>query len=61
LVATGYLAALDGTNVLRDRISGSATDAESLGRELGEAILNCGGDALLEELRDEDVAQPQAP
>lgn len=61
LVATAYLAGIDGTNVLRDRISGPVSDAADLGVELGRAILSCGGDALLEELRDEDTTEPAAP
>jgi hypothetical protein len=42
----------------RDRISGSATDAEALGRELGLAILNSGGAEILDELRDSEAPTP---
>jgi hydroxymethylbilane synthase len=61
LVVSGYLGAPDGRQSFRDRISGSISDAESLGRELADAIRSCGGDELLEELKDEDAPQPQAP
>ncbi|MBW3594984.1 MAG: hydroxymethylbilane synthase [Actinobacteria bacterium] len=61
IVVNGYLAWPDGSQAFRDRISGSPNDAESLGRELGLAIRSCGGDELLEELREEDLPSPQAP
>jgi hydroxymethylbilane synthase len=61
LVATGYLGLTDGSRSVRDRISGAPREAEALGRELAEAVLSCGGDEILEELRYEDAAEPQAP
>lgn len=61
LVATGYLGLTDGSRSIRDRISGAPREAEILGRELAEAVLSCGGDELMEELRFEDAAEPQAP
>lgn len=51
LVLTGYLALPDAARVMRDRISGPASDAVSMGVELAEAILSGGGDEILEELR----------
>jgi hydroxymethylbilane synthase len=51
LVATGYLGHPDGAESIRDRISGGVSEAESLGRELAEAILAGGGGELLEEVR----------
>jgi len=61
LIVNGYLGWPDGSQSFRDRISGRVEDAESLGRELALAIRSCGGQDLLDELRDEDLPPPQAP
>ena len=61
ILVSGYLGWPDGSQSFRDRISGRPQDAESLGRELALAIRSCGGDELLEELRDEEMPPPQAP
>jgi hydroxymethylbilane synthase len=61
LVATGYLGDAWGENGLRDRISGPAEEAASLGRDLARAILDGGGRDLLEALQDQDVPRPAAP
>ena len=61
IVINGYLGWPNGSQAFRDRISGSPDEAESLGRELALAIRSCGGDELLEELRDDDLPTPQAP
>ena len=61
LVASGFLATPDSSAVLRDKVSGDASDAEGLGRELGAAILAAGGDEILEELRDEESVRPSPP
>lgn len=52
LVMDGYLGWPDGSQSFRDRVSGSTTEADALGRELAEAILHAGGDELLAELKE---------
>lgn len=54
LVLTGYLALPDGSRTIRDKVSGPATHAEAMGKELAEAIIASGGDDILEELRYEE-------
>jgi hydroxymethylbilane synthase len=61
LVATGFLGAPEGSASLRDRVSGAAGDAESLGRELAEAILAAGGREVLKEIAASEAVQPSAP
>jgi hydroxymethylbilane synthase len=51
LLATGFIGHLGGLQSMRDRISGGIGEAADLGRELADAILAGGGDALLEELK----------
>jgi hydroxymethylbilane synthase len=41
------IASPDGSQCVRDDITGSATDAEALGRELGEKLLRSGGTQIL--------------
>lgn len=43
----GLVASVDGTQLIRDRISGAADDAESLGKALAERLLHLGADDLL--------------
>lgn len=61
LVATGFLSSPEGGFSLRDRISGPAADAETLGRELARSILDAGGAELLEEIRTTPATQPSPP
>ena len=61
MVVSGYLGYPDGSQAFRDRISGSPGEAAALGTELAQAIRSCGGDELLEWLREETVPPPQAP
>ena len=61
LIVDGYLGWPDGSNAIRDRISGGLDHAESLGRELAEAIRSCGGDELLEELKELDTPEVVEP
>ena len=61
LLLTGFLALPDAARTIRDRISGPPAEAETLGRELAEAVLDSGGDEILEELRDEEVPTVEAP
>jgi hydroxymethylbilane synthase len=53
LVVTGFLGAPDGSQGLRDRISGPLEEAAALGEELAEAILAAGGEEILEDVRAE--------
>jgi len=50
LTVTGFLGLPDGSRGMRDRISGPPTAAASMGRELAQAIIEGGGDEILEEL-----------
>jgi hydroxymethylbilane synthase len=59
LVVSAYLGHPEGADSIRDRISGGVSEAESLGRELAEAILSGGGDELLAEVRA--VGAPDVP
>lgn len=52
LLVTGYLGLPDGSRGMRDRISGPLSAAASMGRELAQAIIEGGGDDILEELGD---------
>jgi hydroxymethylbilane synthase len=61
LVVSGFLGTPDGIYVVRDRISGPVADAEGLGRELAEAIINSGGSDILEELKDADAPEVPEP
>jgi hydroxymethylbilane synthase len=61
LVATGYLGHPDGSESIRDRISGGPEQAAKLGWELGEAMLRSGGDELLDELRSMAVPEIESP
>ncbi|MEA2083605.1 MAG: hydroxymethylbilane synthase [Thermodesulfobacteriota bacterium] len=49
---TGLVAEVDGGKVIRESVSGSMTDAESLGRNLAEEILKLGGEKILAEVYD---------
>ena len=61
LVVTGFLGDVTGGQSLRDRISGSVTQPEALGRELADAILASGGDEILADLLETDAPQPAPP
>jgi hydroxymethylbilane synthase len=61
LVANGFLAGPDGSQSLRDRISGHVRESEALGKELAQAILSCGGDELLADLREMDTPTVEEP
>jgi len=61
LTASGYLATPDAAIALRDRISGSASEAASLGVELAEALLASGGDEVLDEIRSAETTEPSPP
>lgn len=55
LLVTGMLGSPLTDQVLRDRISGSPAEAESLGVELAEAILAAGGSEVLEDIKAEQM------
>lgn len=61
LIVNGLLAMPDGSQVIRDRISGGLHEAEALGAELAGAIDSCGGAEILEILRDESPPPIPAP
>lgn len=44
------IASLDGKTILRDTIKGSAQESVSLGKELGNRMLNAGGEKILAEI-----------
>jgi hydroxymethylbilane synthase len=49
----------DGSNVLRE--SGDSSDPVQLGESVGDSLLHRGGDAILEAVYDQGIAQPQQP
>jgi len=55
LLVTGMLGSPLTDQVLRDRISGSPAEAESLGIDLAEAILAAGGSEVLEDIKAEQM------
>lgn len=59
LVVTGYLGSTDAA--VRDRISGPASDAVALGRELADALLASGGDAILADARAQGAPEVTEP
>jgi hydroxymethylbilane synthase len=50
VVVSAFLGLPDGSETMRDRISGSVHEAETLGRELADAMLSSGGRDILAEL-----------
>ncbi len=61
LAVWGYLGRPDGSQGLRDRISGGVHEARSLGRELAEAILVGGGDEIREDIRETETPEVVEP
>jgi len=55
------VAAPDGTRLLRDARDGKIEDAEKLGNDAGAALLNRGGDAILEAVYGRGLAVPPQP
>ena len=49
LILEGLVASRDGTEIVRDTLSGARTDGESLGRRLAELLQDRGAARLLEE------------
>jgi hydroxymethylbilane synthase len=52
----GFIGAPDGSETYRDQVSGPATEAERLGRELAARMQAAGAEVLLERLRQEAAA-----
>src|SRR6202051_4848876 len=48
----------DGSKVLRESRDGNLNDPEKLGRTVGETLLNCGGDKILEAVYGRGLAVP---
>jgi hydroxymethylbilane synthase len=46
----GLVGSVDGKTIIRDRGEGPAAEAERVGRELAEKILDAGGRAILAEV-----------
>ena len=61
IVVSGCLGTPDGIYTVRDRISGPLHQAEALGRELAEAIIDSGGSDILEELAGEEAPEVPEP
>lgn len=51
MMLRGLVALTDGSKEIRDEITGSADDAESLGRQLAQKIIDRGGNELLNMIR----------
>lgn len=50
LTLTGMVASLDGQRLIKDTVTGAATQAEQLGRELAQRLRQQGAQAILEEI-----------
>ncbi len=47
---TGFVASVDGTQMLRETMSGDANDAETIGKALANKLISLGADKILAEL-----------
>jgi len=56
LTVRGFIGAPDGGETYRDKVTGPAAEAESLGRELARRMQSAGAESLLERLRQEAAA-----
>ena len=61
LVVGGFLGTPDGVYTVRDRISGPLGDAQALGVELAQAMIDSGGSEILEELKGEEPVEVPEP
>lgn len=61
VTVVGYLGLPDGSHSLRDRIAGPTAAAAELGVDLADAIFDCGGRDILDELREFDQTSPSPP
>ena len=47
---TGFVASVDGKQMLRETMAGDANDAESIGKALANKLISLGADKILAEL-----------
>ena len=59
VVLEGIVGSLDGTVVVRERISGKANDADSLGTKLAESLIALGAGELLDNTREQVAVSSQ--
>ncbi|RNC72291.1 MAG: hydroxymethylbilane synthase [Desulfuromonadales bacterium] len=57
LTLTGFIASVDGTQSVKDSITGPATECEKLGIALAEKLLAAGGHEILAEVYQREVAR----
>ena len=55
----GLVANLDGTTIIRDRLSGPAAESEKIGTTLAERLLSMGAKKILDELKENEQAPTQ--
>jgi hydroxymethylbilane synthase len=60
LKLVGFIASVDGSNTVKDEISGTPADAEKLGCELADRLLAAGGREILEEVYKRELATKDA-
>ena len=56
ITLTGLIASLDGKIILREQLSGPATEAEKIGVRLAETLLAAGGKAILDEVYANEIS-----
>lgn len=56
LTLVGFIASVDGTQTVRDSISGPSADAAALGIQLADRLLAAGGKAILEDVYQREIA-----
>ncbi|MGB5686766.1 MAG: hydroxymethylbilane synthase [Candidatus Electrothrix sp.] len=56
ITLTGLIASLDGKTILREQLSGPATEAEKIGVSLAETLLAAGGKAILDEVYTNEIS-----
>ncbi|MCI5140045.1 MAG: hydroxymethylbilane synthase, partial [Candidatus Electrothrix sp. AR1] len=56
ITLTGLIASLDGKTILREKLSGPATEAEKTGVRLAENLLAAGGKAILDEVYKNEIS-----
>lgn len=57
ITVEGCVASLDGSELLRDRASGAAREAEELGTQLAETLIEAGADRILEAVREQEETE----
>jgi len=57
----GLVASVDGTRLIRDRISGLPEEAKLLGTRLAERLLSVGADEILREIYEAGASEPAPP